>query len=301
MSTPVPERGLGVSVAIPTVFVLLWSSGFIAAKTGLEAADPLTFLTLRFALATLLMLAVVLAMRAPWPSSWREVGHYAVLGLMMQAIYFGCAWISMGTGVGAGTAALILSMQPILTAVVAGRLLGERVMARQWLGLLVGFLGVALVVQHKLGAGLGTPIGMMWSFLSLLGITAGTLYQKRFCPRMDPRTGGLVQFIAAVLVLLPLALMLEDGRIAWTPEFIGALFYVSIFLSLISITLLTVMIKRGQASRITSLFFLVPPITALMAWVVLGETMGGMALVGLACAVIGVALVVTPRRGRAGP
>lgn len=293
-----PVRGQDLSVVIPTVFVLLWSSGFIAAKTGLGSADPITFLTLRFALATLLMLGVVLIMRAPWPTTWKDVRHYAILGLMMQAIYFGGAWISMGSGVGAGTSALILSMQPVLTAVVAGRLLGETARPRQWLGLLVGFVGVGLVVEHKLWGGLGTPIGMFWSFISLLGITAGTLYQKRFCPRMDPRSGGLVQFIAAVVVLLPLALFLEEGRIVWTAEFVGALFYVSIFLSLISITLLTVMIKCGQASKITSLFFLVPPITALMAWAVLGETMSGMAIVGLGCAVAGVALVVVPPRQR---
>jgi drug/metabolite transporter (DMT)-like permease len=291
-----PSRELGVSVAIPTLFVLLWSSGFIAAKVGLSDSGPLTFLTLRFALVTVLMLIVALAMRAPWPRSWREVGHLAVVGLLMQAIYFGAAWVSMSQGVGAGTAALIVSMQPVLTAIVAGRVLGERVGPRQWLGLAVGFAGVVLVVSQKLALGLGSPAGMAWSFISLLGITAGTLYQKRFCPTMDPRTGGLVQFITATMLLLPLALLLEDRAVSWSLEFVGALLYVAVFLSLISITLLTVMIKRGQASRMTSLFFLVPPLTAVLAWIVLGETMSGLAIVGLVFAAIGVALVVVPAR-----
>ncbi len=291
-----PTRGLGMSIAIPTLFVLLWSSGFIAAKVGLSDSGPLTFLSLRFALVTILMLIVALAMRAPWPGSWREVGHLAVLGVLMQVVYFGAAWISMSRGVGAGTAALIVSMQPVLTAIVAGRVLGERVGPRQWLGLATGFVGVVLVVSQKLSLGLGSPAGMLWSFISLLGITAGTLYQKRFCPTMDPRTGGLVQFITATAMLMPLALLLEDCAISWSLEFIGALFYVVFFLSLISVTLLTVMIKRGQASRMTSMFFLVPPLTAVLAWIVLGETMSGLAVVGLVCAAIGVALVVVPAR-----
>ncbi len=290
------ERAFGVSAAVPALFVVLWSTGFVAAKTGLEDSGPLTFLTLRFALVTLLMLGVVLVMRPPWPTTWREVAHLAALGLLMQAVYFGGAWISMASGVGAGTTALIVSMQPILTAVVAGPLLGERIGRRQWLGLAIGFAGVALVVERKLDAGLGTPAGMAWSFVALFGITASALYQKRFCPGMDPRTGGLVQFVAATAILTPLALLFEDGPPAWTLSFVASLLYVAVFLSLISTALLTVMIQRGQASRTTSLFFLVPPLAAVFAWIVLGETMSWMAVGGLACAVAGVALVVMPVR-----
>ena len=285
-----------MSAAVPALFVVLWSTGFIAAKTGLEDSGPLTFLTLRFALVTLLMLGVVLVMRPPWPASWREVGHLTALGLLMQAVYFGGAWVSMASGVGAGTAALIVSMQPILTAVAAGPVLGERIGRRRWLGLAIGLAGVALVVERKLAAGLGSPAGMAWSFAALLGITAGALYQKRFCPGMDPRTGGLVQFVAATAVLTPLALLFEDGPPVWTPSFVASLLYVAVFLSLISVTLLTVMIERGQATRATSLFFLVPPLTAVFAWVFLGETMGATTVAGLGCAVVGVALAVAPDR-----
>ncbi len=296
VSAAAPPRAL--SAGVPALFVLLWSSGFIAAKAGLTAAEPLTFLALRFALVGLLMLAVVLVMRAPWPRTWREVGHIAVAGAMMQAVYFGGAWVSMSMGVGAGTAALIVCLQPVFTALVAGPLLGETVGRRQWAGLALGFLGVVLVVERKLEAGLGTPAGIAFSFLSLAGITVGTLYQKRFCPGMDPRSGGLVQFVTAAALLIPLALLFEDGRIAWTLEFVAALAYVAIVLSLVSVSLLFVMIRRGQASRVTSLFFLVPAVTAVMAWATLGETMSPLGIAGMALAVAGVALVVMPKRKR---
>ena len=294
-------RAFGVSAAIPAVFVLLWSSGFVAAKIGLEASGPLTFLALRFALVAVLMLAVVLVMRAPWPASRRELGHLAVLGLTMQALYFGGAWVSMASGVGAGTSALIVSMHPVATALAAGPLLGEAVSRRQWLGLAAGFAGVVLVVEEKLAQGLGTPAGMAWSFVSLAGITAGSFYQKRFCPAMDPRTGPLVQFVAAAAVLAPLALIVEGEPPVWNAAFVAALLYVAVFLSLISMVLLTVMIARGEAARVASLFFLLAPVTAVMGWAVLGETMGATALAGMGLAAAGVALAVWPSRrgGRA--
>jgi len=292
------QADAGLSIVMPVLFVFLWSSGFIAAKVGLRDSGPLTFLTLRFSLVAVLMFIVAIAMRAPWPRSGREIGHIAVTGALMQAGYFGGAWISMGMGVGAGISALIVCMQPILTAIVAGPLLGERVGARQWLGLALGFAGVAMVVAKKLEMGLGTPIGMAWSFFALLCITAGTLYQKRYCPHLDPRSGGTIQFVMGIVILAPLGLIFEDQTIHWSLEFVLALGYVAIFLSLISITLLTIMIRRGQASRMTSLFFLVPPTAAAMAWIMLDETLTAIGIAGMAAAVIGVALVMLPGRGR---
>ena len=176
-------------VVIPAAFVLLWSTGFIAAKVGLGHAETLTFLGLRYVVVALLTAAVAFAMRAPWPDSWLEIGHIAIAGALLQALYFGGVWLAMGMGVAAGVAALIVCMQPILTAVVVGPLLGERVSPRQWHGLVLGFSGVALVVARKLALGLGTVEGMIWAFVGLLGITAGTLYQKKYCADMDPRTG----------------------------------------------------------------------------------------------------------------
>lgn len=281
--------------AIPALFVLLWSSGFIAAKAGLTHAEPLTFLGLRYALVTVLMLGVAMAMRSPWPTSWRQVGHIAIVGVLLQAVYFGAVWLAMGKGIGAGVAALIVCLQPVVTAAVVGPLLGERVSKRQWLGLVLGLAGVALVVAHKLTLGLGTAEGMAWAFVGLFGITSGTLYQKKFCAHMDPRTGAAIQFIVATVLVTLLALIFEDGVIHWTPTLIASLVYVVLFLSLISMILLTVMIRRGEASRMTSLFFLIPPMAALLAYLILDEPIGLMTQAGMAVAVVGVALVMAPK------
>jgi drug/metabolite transporter (DMT)-like permease len=286
----------GAHAAIPALFVLLWSSGFIAAKAGLDYAEPLTFLGLRYALVTVLMLGVAMALRAPWPTSWRQVGHIAIVGVLLQAVYFGAVWLAMGKGVGAGVAALIVCLQPVVTAAVVGPLLGERVSKRQWLGFTLGLAGVALVVAHKLTRGLGTPEGMAWAFVGLFGITCGTLYQKKFCAHTDSRTGAAIQFMVATVLVTPLALIFEDGVIHWTPTLIASLAYVALFLSLISMILLTVMIRRGEASRMTSLFFLIPPMAALLAYLVLDEPVELMTLAGMAVAVIGVALVMAPSR-----
>ncbi len=286
-------------VVIPAAFVMLWSSGFIAAKVGLANAETLTFLSLRYAVVTLLTAVVAVVMGAPWPTSWREVAHIAVAGALLQALYFGGVWLAMGMGVGAGVAALIVCMQPILTAAVVGPLLGESVTLRQWLGLLLGFAGVGLVVAHKLALGLGSVEGMVWAFVGLLGITFGTLYQKKFCADMDPRTGSAIQFLVATILISPLALLFEDLRINWTPAFIGALFYMAVFISLISMVLLTIMIRRGAVSRMTSMFFLVPPVATVLGYFILGEEVGSIAMIGMAVAVVGVALVVLPPRKQA--
>jgi len=283
-------------ILIPAAFVLLWSSGFIAAKIGLGHADTLTFLGLRYGVVTILMGVIALVMRAPWPRTWREAAHIAVAGALLQALYFGGVWLAMGLGVGAGVAALIVCMQPILTAAVVGPLLGERVSGRQWLGLFLGFAGVALVVARKLSLGLGSTEGMVWAFIGLLGITFGTIYQKKFCAEMDPRSGSTIQFLVATLLVCPLALLFEDGRIHWTPAFIGALAYMAVFLSVISMVLLTVMIRRGAVSRMTSMFFLVPPMATFLGYLILDEPVGWVALTGMAVAVAGVALVVAPER-----
>lgn len=281
---------------VPAAFVLLWSSGFIAAKIGIGHADTLTFLALRYCVVTLLMAGVAFAMRAPWPKNWLEVGHIAIAGALLQALYFGGVWLAMGKGVGAGVAALIVCLQPVVTAALVGPLLGERVSPRQWLGLVLGFAGVALVVARKLALGLGSVEGMVWAFVGLIGITFGTIYQKRFCAEMDPRTGSTVQFLVAALLISPFALVFEDGVIHWTPAFIGALAYMAVFLSLVSMVLLTVMIRRGAVSRMTSMFFLVPPMATLLGYLILDEPVGLTALAGMAVAVIGVVLVVVPER-----
>ena len=202
----------------------------------------------------------------------------------------------MGKGVSAGVAALIVCTQPIITAALVGPFLGERVTRRQWLGLALGTVGVALVVAHKLALGLGTVAGMTWAFIGLLGIIFGMLYQKKYCADMDPRSGSAIQFLVATVLITPVALVFEDNVIHWTPAFFASLAYVAVFLSLISMMLLTVMIRRGAVSRMTSLFFLVPPVATLLAYFILDEPVGLITLLGMAVAVAGVALVVTPER-----
>lgn len=187
-------------VGVPALFVVLWSTGFIGAKLGLPYAGPLTFLTVRFWLAAALFTLLALAMRAPWP--WRkEVGHYAVAGLLVHAVYLGGVFVGISLGVEAGVSAMIVSVQPLLVAALAGLVLSERVAPRQWVGLGLGLLGVVLILARKLGHGLGDALGALACIAALLGMTAGTLYQKRHCAGMDLRTGNVVQFAASGLAM----------------------------------------------------------------------------------------------------
>jgi drug/metabolite transporter (DMT)-like permease len=275
-------------VGVPALFVVLWSTGFIGARLGLPHAGPLTFLALRFGLAAGLLLLVALATRAPWPRRPAEVGHYAVAGLLVHGVYLGGAYLGISLGVEAGVSALIVGLQPLLTAAIAGALLGERVAPRQWAGLGLGLLGVVLVLAGKLGRGPGEALGALACVAALLGITAGPLYQKRHGAGMDLRTGSVVQYAAAGLATLLPAMAFEDTRIDWTGGFVFALLWLVVVLSLGAVSLLWVLVRRGAASQVASLFFLVPPCTALMAWPLFGETLGPTALVGMALTAVGV-------------
>ncbi len=293
---PAPLAAPGaIERAAPTLFLLFWSSGFIAAKLGLEGAEPVTFLALRFVIVTGLMLAIALVLRSPWPRRPAELGHILVAGLIIQAVYFSAAYLAFDAGITAGGLALIVGMQPVVTAVLAARWLGERVRPRQILGLGLGVVGVVLVLGEKLATGLGSPFGVAVAFVALLSITGGTLYQKRFCPHFDLWAGGTLQFAVAALATGVAALAFEDTAIAWTPSFASALAYLVLVNSIVAIALLNLMLRRGEAGRVASLFFLVPPAATLVAWIVLGETLGGTALLGMAVATVGVALVM--RRG----
>jgi len=288
--TALRASGTLQDVAIPALFVVLWSTGFIGARLGLPHAGPLTFLALRYGLAAALLAMVALATRAPWPRRPADIGHYAVAGLLVHGVYLGGVFVGISLGVEAGVSALIVGLQPLLTAALAGALLGERVAPRQWAGLGLGLFGVALVLAPKLGRGPGDALGALACVAALLGITAGTLYQKRHGAGMDLRTGSVVQFAAAGLATAPAALLFEDTRVDWGGEFAFALLWLVLVLSLGAVSLLYVLIRRGAASRVASLFFLVPPCTALIAWPLFGETLGPTALVGMALTAAGVAL-----------
>lgn len=279
-------------MAIAILFVLLWSTGFIGAKLGLPYAEPFTFLLTRFGIVTAILVALALVTRAPWPRTSREVFHLAVTGILIHAIFLSGVFSSMYNGVPAGVTALLVGMQPVLTAIVVGPLLGEKVTLRQWFGLALGVVGVALVVRNKLSLDLHEVGGFAWSAAALLGITAGTLYQKKFCTWMDLRTGTAIQNAAAGVAMLIAASLFETMHVVWSAQFIFALSWLCLVLSVGAIFLLFVLIRRGKASSVASLFYLVPPCTALIAFFVFGETLGLSAILGMGTAVVGVALVV---------
>ena len=282
--------------SMPGLFVLLWSTGFVSAKYGLPYAEPLTFLLLRFALVVVLMLPLALVMRAAWPRTLAQFGHVAIAGVLMQGGYLSGVFCSIHLGMSAGVSALIVGIQPILTAFASAPLFGERLHARQWSGLVLGFVGVLLVVLGRSALSGITPATFALSMLALLSITAGTLYQKRYCGAVDLRAGSVIQFSAAGLVLLPLALAFETMQVNWTGEFIATLAWLVLVLSIGAISLLYILIRKGAATRVTSLFYLVPPATALLAYAMFGETLSVMAITGMALAAIGVALVVYRRQ-----
>lgn len=280
--------------AMPFVFVIIWSTGFIVAKFGLPYAEPLTFLLLRFAGVLVTLLPLVLVMKAPWPVG--RMGHIAVAGVLVQAGYLSGVWCAIKLGMPAGLSALIVGLQPILTA-FAAPLIGESVRRHQWIGLAFGLCGVGLVVANKISL-----TGLSWhsialSIFALLSITVGTLYQKRYCASFDLRTGTIIQFAASFVVVLPFAIAFENltpalENVQWTPNFIGALLWSVLALSIGAIFLLFALIRKSAATQVASLLYLTPPTTAVMAWVMFGEALSIVGMAGMVLAVIGVALVV---------
>jgi drug/metabolite transporter (DMT)-like permease len=277
------------SRAFPLLFVLLWSTGFIGARLGLPHTEPLTFLLIRYVAVITLMTLVALLWRAPWPTAPRAWLHIGMTGLLVHGVYLGGVFIAISKGLPAGVASLVVGVQPLLTAVVAGWLLGETVIRRQWLGLLLGFLGVGLVVFDKLGAVFGVQ-ALVPAIVALLGITAGTLYQKRFCPAFDWRTGSVIQFVPTALMTGIVALMTERFHVEWVGEFVFALGWLVLVLSIGAISLLNWLIRHNDSVNIASLFYLVPPSTTLLAWLLFGDSFSALALSGMALAVWGVYL-----------
>lgn len=277
---------------MPALFVLLWSTGFIGAKLGLPYAEPLTFLSLRMALVVGLLLLLALIGRAPWPTDRATVGHNAVAGLLLHAGYLGGVFNAIHLGMSAGLVALIVGLQPVLTALAAAVLLKERVTPLQWLGFALGLVGVALVVGGRVAVAGMTPAAFALATVALVSISAGTLYQKRYCGSMDFRTGGVIQYSMAGLVLLVLAMATETMHIDWSGEFVFALLWLCLVLSVGAVSLLYCLIKRGEAARVSSLFYLTPPVTALMAFALFGETLSRTAMAGMALTAVAVALVL---------
>ena len=289
--------------AIPVVFVLIWSTGFIVARFGMPHAPPLSFLSVRYALSIACFLPWIVWAKVAWPSSRLQMGHLAVTGILMHAGYLGGVWVAVKAGMGSGLSSLIVGFQPVLTALWLAyslRIADQGgVSRRQWLGLWLGFAGLLMVVWRKLTLGTPldhvTPANMAFAVTALLSITVGTLYQKRFVQACDVRSANTVQLFAAFVVTLPLALM-ETESMRWNAELLGAMAWSVLGLTLGGSSLLYMLIQRGAAASVTSLMYLVPPTTAMMAWLLFGETITLATLLGTALTALGVSLVVRTSR-----
>ena len=293
---------------MPAVFVLIWSTGFIVAKFGLPYAPPLTFLVLRYAFSIACFLVWIRFSRARWPNGRQQWLHLALTGVLMHAGYLGGVWVAVKGGMGSGLAALVVGLQPVLTALWLSWAGASRsstaasktqVTPRQWAGLVLGLGGLLLVVARKFGAGSEVTLLTLGSTLfALCCITVGTLYQKHFVQPTDVRTANAIQLAAALLVTLPFSFM-ETEAIAWNTEFIGAMAWSVLALTLGGSSLLYLLIQRGAATAVTSLLYLVPPTTAVMAWVLFGESITLATVAGTALTALGVSLVLRPAKPQA--
>jgi len=287
---------------LPALFVVLWSTGFIGSKLGAPYSEPFTFLAVRFALAALLMTGIGLVFRVHWPNTPRRFFHAAVVGILIHGTYLGGVFWAIDNGLPAGISALVVSLQPLVTSIAAKPMLGEKASPRQWAGLILGFLGVALVVEQKLdfaagiGAGLGDGAGLIACFIGMLAISAGSLYQKRFCAGESLRGHQAIQLTAAAALMGVLSFSLETRELVWSGEFIFAMAWLVCVMSVGTFTLLYVLIRRGAASQVSSLFYLVPPVTSIMAYFLFDETLGPLALAGMGITVVGVALATRQPR-----
>jgi drug/metabolite transporter (DMT)-like permease len=291
--TPLLPAPAALQRGVPLLFVLIWSTGFVVARYGMPHAGPMAFLALRYALSVLAFGLWIAWAGAAWPRGRAQWAHLALTGLLMHGGYLGGVWVAVKAGLGAGMAALIVGLQPVLTALWLSARVGgaQRVRPRQWAGLVLGLAGLVLVVGHKLNLGQAALDNILPAVLALASITVGTLYQKRWVAPCDVRTANTVQLGAALLATAPLVL-LEPHPITWHPEMLGALAWSVLVLTLGGSSLLYLLIQRGAATAVTSLMYLVPPCTAVLAWWLFDERLTALSLVGLACTAVGVALVV---------
>ena len=276
---------------MPVIFIALWSTGWLGAKYGLPYAEPFSFLAVRFLSAAGLLALFAIVTRAPWPATGRQVFDALLVGVLLHGVYLAGVFWSVAQGFPVGISALINGLQPVLTALLAGPYLGERLAGRQWTGIVLGFSGVALVVWNKLGPVDGQMAGALANFIGLVGITVATLYQKRHGNSTNLRWGAAIQLTGAAALLWILAFALETREIVWSGPFVAALAWLVLVNSMGAFTLLYVLIRRGAASKVASLFYLVPPLVAIEAWFLFGEALGPLAILGMALTAAGVALV----------
>lgn len=278
-------------IAAPVVFLLLWSAGFGIAKLGLQHAPPLTLLALRYVCVLVILLPLAAILRPPLPGSLRAWVDVAVVGFLIQVVYFGLCYVAFKSGTSAGAVAIIVCLQPILVALIAPRLVAERISVRGWAGLALGLAGATLVIASRQSVAAEGAFGITCAGLALFGITAGTLWEKRFGVTHHPITANLIQYAVGAAFCVPMALISERFEVNWNWEFAAVLFYLVVGNSLLAMTLLLAMIRAGAVSRVSALFYLVPPLSALFAWPLLGEVMPPLGWAGMALAAVGVALV----------
>lgn len=301
MSAAAPAGDTPWLRAMPGVFVLIWSTGFIVARYGMPHSPPMSFLAVRYALSILCFLPWIVLAGVKWPTTRQQMLHLAVTGVLMHAGYLGGVWAAVKAGMGSGLSSLIVGLQPVLTAIWLSSMggPGHQPSRRQWLGLVLGFAGLVLVVSRKFTDGgpgdTATWTNLSFAVVALFSITIGTLYQKRYVQPCDVRTANAVQLTAALVVTLPLA-FLETESIRWNGEMLGAMAWSVLGLTLGGSSLLYMLIQRGAAASVTSLMYLVPPCTALIAWVLFAEPITVSTLVGTALTAFGVSLVVRPAR-----
>jgi drug/metabolite transporter (DMT)-like permease len=279
-------------------FVAVWGSGYVATKIGLQYAPPFTFLALRFAFGLACLLPVVLVWKPAWPKSRAELGHLAVAGLLMHAVQLGGSHYAQYLGMSAGVAALIIACQPLVTAVVVSRWMGEKLAPRQWAGVFVGLAGVALVVWHKIDireVGAGSLAGTL---IALAAVTAATLYQRRFSPRADLKAAAVVQFAVSLLVLAPLAVAVEGFRFTYSPPLAGSIVFLVVFASILAVSVLNLLMRQGEAARVASMMYLPPVFAVVVEAALFGIVPSALALAGMAVTCAGVAMTVWSRRWR---
>jgi len=273
----------------PMLFVLLWSTGFIGARFGLPYIEPMTFLAVRMVFVVAIMTAIALMARARWPQG-PEIGHSLVAGALVHGMYLGGVFTAISQGVPAGISALIPGLQPILTSTIANRFMGEKVTRQQWLGLVLGLAGVLLVLHDRSIVLAGSPLGWIASFGSLIGITLGTLYQKRYCGRIDWRAGNTVQYAGALALFALAAFVFETRVIHWSGNLIFAIAWLVLVLSIAAVGLMYWLIRRSAATSFASLFYLVPAVTALLAYILFGEKLDAISVAGMVVCAVGVVL-----------
>jgi len=274
----------------PLIFLLFWSGGFAAGKIGVAYTRPMTFLVVRYGIVLFLLAPLLLWKRPPLPATRAQWVHLAVVGVLIQGFYFALSYVALSSDMSSAAVAMIVTLQPILVALVAPRLAGESVSRRTWIGLGLGLCGTVLVIMARSQVEAISTVGVVAAFGALACITAGTMYEKRHGVGHHPITANVVQYTAGLAVALPFALLREDLHVQWSTPFVLALSYLVICNSLIAMTLLLLMIRHGEVSRVSALFFLVPPLAAVIGWLLLGEAMPPLAWVGLALAAAGVAI-----------